>query len=65
MKRVLILRLSDALMSPTSVVLKLAQANRFDLAIATAQSLDVDMSEVFESLANQCLRISRDPDVLL
>ncbi|KAJ3536697.1 hypothetical protein NM688_g6802 [Phlebia brevispora] len=60
-----LLAASDVLLSPASVISKLAQANRFDFAIATAQSLNEDMSEIFERLTTQCLRLSRNPDVVL
>jgi hypothetical protein len=56
---------SDVLLSPASIVLRLGQANQFDMAMATARSLDVDMSELFAILTIQCLRLSRNPDTVL
>ncbi|KAJ7638443.1 nucleoporin Nup120/160-domain-containing protein [Roridomyces roridus] len=47
---------------PESIVLRLAQSNRFNLGMATASSLDVDMTDLFAHLATQCLRLSRNPD---
>ncbi|KAK0206120.1 nucleoporin Nup120/160-domain-containing protein [Desarmillaria ectypa] len=49
---------------PASIVLRLVQLNCFNLAMTTARSLDVDMSELFSRLTIQCLRLSRDPDSL-
>ena len=47
------------------IVLKLTQANRFDLAIATARTLEVDMTDIFTHLTSQCLRLSRDADAVM
>lgn len=55
----------ELLRSPSGVVSRLAQSNKFDLALATAQSLDVDMSELFAQLTMRCLRIARNPDTVL
>ncbi|KAG6813445.1 hypothetical protein H0H92_010779 [Tricholoma furcatifolium] len=48
-----------------SPVLRLAQANRFTLAMTTAQSLHVDMMEIFSHLTGQCLRLTRNPDTVI
>ncbi|KAI0698869.1 nucleoporin Nup120/160-domain-containing protein [Cytidiella melzeri] len=53
----------ELLRSPSTVVRKLAQLNKFDMAIDTAKSLDVDMSELFGLLTTQCLRLARNPDL--
>nr|GAT46227.1 predicted protein [Mycena chlorophos] len=50
---------------PESIVLRLAQAQQFNLAIATAQSLKVDMTELFAHLTAQCVRLSRDPNAVM
>ncbi|KAF7331760.1 hypothetical protein MKEN_00055900 [Mycena kentingensis (nom. inval.)] len=52
-------------MPPESIVLRLAQANKFSLAMATASSLKVDMSDLFAQLTTQCIRLSRDPDEVM
>ncbi|KAH9853874.1 nucleoporin Nup120/160-domain-containing protein [Lenzites betulinus] len=52
-------------LAPDSIVLKLAQSNRFDTALATARSLDVDMTDLFGHLAGRCLRLSRRPDAVM
>lgn len=57
--------LADLLLSPSSVVLRLAQSNRFNTAMATARSLDVDMSDLFGHLTGQCLRLSHSPDAVM
>ncbi|KAJ7283368.1 nucleoporin Nup120/160-domain-containing protein [Mycena rebaudengoi] len=49
---------------PTSIVLRLARSNRFNLAMATASSLEVDMTDLFAHLTTQCLRLSRNPDAI-
>lgn len=60
-----LLSAADVLLSPASIVLRLGQANQFDMAMATARSLDVDMSELFTTLTSQCLRLSRNPETVL
>lgn len=45
--------------------MRMAQSNRFNMAMATARSLDVDMTELFGHLTNQCLRLSRSPDTVM
>ncbi|KAJ7873395.1 nucleoporin Nup120/160-domain-containing protein [Mycena olivaceomarginata] len=50
---------------PESIVLRLAQSNRFSLAMATASSLSVDMTNVFAHLTTQCLRLSRNPNAVI
>ncbi|KAG0698850.1 nucleoporin Nup120/160-domain-containing protein [Suillus ampliporus] len=60
-----LLSAADVLLPPVSIVLRLGQANQFDMAMATARSLDVDMSELFSTLTSQCLRLSRNPDAVL
>lgn len=50
---------------PSSIVSRLAHAKRFNTALATARSLDVDMSDLFAHLADQCLRLSRNPDAVM
>ncbi|TFK87436.1 hypothetical protein K466DRAFT_663014 [Polyporus arcularius HHB13444] len=50
---------------PPSIVIRLAQANRFNTAMATARSLDVDMSDLFGHLTGRCLRLSRHPDSVM
>ena len=64
MQFILILRL-DLLLTPASIVLKLAQLDKFNAAIATAKSLDVDMSELFALLTTRCLRLARNPDTIM
>jgi nuclear pore complex protein Nup160 len=56
---------TEFLLSPTSIVLKLAQCNRFNTAMATARSLNIDMTDLFAHLTGQCLRISRNPDSIM
>lgn len=46
-------------------MLRLAQSNRFNLAMATASSLKVDMTDLFAHLTTQCLRLSRNPDSVM
>jgi len=50
---------------PESIVLRLAQSNRFSLAMATASSLKLDMTDLFAHLTTQCLRLSRNPDAVI
>lgn len=56
---------TTAILDGPAIVLSLSQANQFDTAIATAQSLKVDMTDLFSHLARQCLRLSRDPEMLM
>ncbi|KAF5387735.1 hypothetical protein D9615_000062 [Tricholomella constricta] len=55
----------EFLLPPPVIVLRLAQANRFSLAMATARSLKVDMTDLFSHLTGQCLRLSRNPDTVI
>ena len=56
---------ADFALPPPSIVVRLAQANRFNTAMATARSLDVDMSDLFGHLAGRCLRLSRNSDAVM
>ncbi|THU83924.1 hypothetical protein K435DRAFT_870799 [Dendrothele bispora CBS 962.96] len=56
---------NEFLLPPESIILRLAQANRFNLAMATARSLKVDMTDLFAHLTTQCLRLSQDPDAVI
>ncbi|TDL29800.1 hypothetical protein BD410DRAFT_817789 [Rickenella mellea] len=49
-------------MSPWVAVSKLTQAGLFDIAMATGRILEVDMTELFQRLAIQCLRLTAAPD---
>jgi hypothetical protein len=53
------------LLPPASIVLKLAQSNRFNTAMSTARSLNIDMTDLFAHLTSQCIRISRSPDSVM
>ncbi|CCM04030.1 uncharacterized protein FIBRA_06187 [Fibroporia radiculosa] len=53
------------LLSPSSIVSRLTQVNLFDMAMSTARSLDVDMTDLFGRLTTQCLRLSHNPDVVI
>ena len=50
---------------PSSIVLKLAQRGRFNTALSVARTMELDMSDIFAHLTNQCIRLSRDPDVVM
>jgi len=52
-------------LSPPSIVLRLAQMSRFNMAMATARSLDVDMVDLFGHLTTQCLRLSHHLDAVI
>ncbi|KAK1217352.1 hypothetical protein PQX77_019987 [Marasmius sp. AFHP31] len=60
-----LLAASEFLLPPSSIILRLAQANRFGTAMATARSLNVDMTDLFAHLTTQCLRLSHDPEVVV
>lgn len=51
----------EIISQPLSVVLKLAQLNLFDTALASGKALNVDMTDVFAHLTNQCLRFAHNP----
>ena len=55
----------DFALPPASLVLRLAQAGRFNTAMAAARSLDVDMSDLFSHLTTRCLRLSQNPDAVM
>ncbi|KAF9569446.1 hypothetical protein CPC08DRAFT_678255 [Agrocybe pediades] len=47
------------------IVMRLAQANQYNQAMATARSLKVDMTDVFIHLTRQCIRLFRNPGSVL
>ena len=47
------------------IILKLAQANRLNQAMAYARSLKIDMTDLFTHLTRQCLRLSRYPGAMV
>ncbi|THH12327.1 hypothetical protein EW145_g80 [Phellinidium pouzarii] len=53
------------LSTPWVTVSKLTQVGLYDLAMHTAKALSVDMSELFQRLALQCLRLSTTSDAIL
>lgn len=57
--------LSEYLLPPPIIVMRLAQASQYSQAMATARSLKVDMTDVFIHLTNQCIRLSRNPGSIL
>ncbi|THG99568.1 hypothetical protein EW026_g2819 [Hermanssonia centrifuga] len=63
-KTPMLLASADLLLSPDAVVLKLAHLSRFDMALSTARSLNVDLSDIFAHLTTQCLRLARNPDAV-
>lgn len=44
--------------------MRLVQSNRFNFAMTTARTLEVDMTDLFSHLTRQCLRLSRNPDTV-
>ncbi|KAF8914143.1 nucleoporin Nup120/160-domain-containing protein [Gymnopilus junonius] len=60
-----ILSSQEYLLPPALIVMRLAQVNQYNLAMATAQSLRVDMNDLFTLLTNQCIRLSKNPGSLL
>ncbi|KAF9481999.1 hypothetical protein BDN70DRAFT_875624 [Pholiota conissans] len=60
-----ILSSPEYLLPPSLIVMRLAKANQYDQAMATARSLKVDMTDVFIHLTNQCLRLTRNPGSVL
>ncbi|KAF9535022.1 nucleoporin Nup120/160-domain-containing protein [Crepidotus variabilis] len=55
----------EYLLPPSVIVMRLAQANQYNQAMSIAQSLKVDMTEIFILLTNQCIRLSRNPGAIL
>lgn len=53
---------SGFLSTHSAIVMRLAQLNKFNTAMSTARSLDVDMAELFVHLTTQCLKLSRHPN---
>ncbi|KAJ8523440.1 hypothetical protein ONZ45_g87 [Pleurotus djamor] len=60
-----LLSAGEFLLPPPAIVTRMAQANQFNTALATARSLDVDMSDLFSSLTRQCIRLDRRPESVL
>lgn len=55
----------DFLISPTLIVMRLAHANLYTQAMATARSLKIDMTDLFAHLTNQCVRLTREPNLVM
>lgn len=55
----------DFLISPTLIVMRLAHANLYTQAMATARSLKIDMTDLFSHLTNQCVRLTREPNLVM
>ncbi|KAH9482452.1 Nuclear pore complex protein Nup160 [Psilocybe cubensis] len=60
-----ILSSPEYLLPPALIVMRLAQANQYTQAMATARSLKVDMTDVFIHLTNQCIRLTTNPGSLI
>ncbi|KIJ26033.1 hypothetical protein M422DRAFT_236708 [Sphaerobolus stellatus SS14] len=54
-----LLATSQHFLTDAQIVSKYAQAGSYDYAMSAARSLDVDMTELFERLTLQCLRLAR------
>jgi nuclear pore complex protein Nup160 len=48
--------------TPEEVVGLLVQRNMFDLALSAASTMDVDMTDIFVSVATKCVELSRISD---
>ncbi|PPR02464.1 hypothetical protein CVT24_002013 [Panaeolus cyanescens] len=55
----------EFLLPPNVIIMRLAQANHYNQALAIARSLKLDMTDVFVHLTNQCIRLSRNPGAVL
>lgn len=55
----------EFLLPPASIVLRLALMNHFDHAMSAARTFKADMSDIFAHLTKQCLKLSRDPEIVL
>jgi nuclear pore complex protein Nup160 len=53
-----------AILTAETIVSRLAHSGRFRTAMSTATSLEVDMSDLFLSLTEQCLLLSREPSAV-
>ncbi|KAG6820164.1 hypothetical protein H0H93_004427 [Arthromyces matolae] len=60
-----ILSSPEFMLPPATIVLRLAHTNRFTLAMTTAKSLHVDMTDLFTHLTIQCLRLARNPNTTI
>jgi len=56
---------SQHFLDDAQIVSKYAQAGSYDYALSAARSLDVDMTEVFERLTIQCMRLARRGEAYL
>jgi len=57
--------LSEFLLTPAVIVMRLAHASQQNQAMAIARSLKVDMTDLFIHLTNQCVRLTRNPGSVL
>ncbi|KAF8574446.1 hypothetical protein K439DRAFT_1399027 [Ramaria rubella] len=60
-----LLAASQHFLSGPQIVSAYAQAGSYDYAMSAARSLDVDMTELFERLTVQCLRLTRRGEAAL
>lgn len=56
---------TEHFLSGPQIVSAYAQAGSYDYAMSAARSLGVDMTELFERLTIQCLRLTRRGDAIL
>lgn len=49
-------------MSPDEIVGMLVERNMFDVALSAASTMDVDMTNIFVSIAKKCVELSRISD---
>ncbi|KAI0030435.1 nucleoporin Nup120/160-domain-containing protein [Vararia minispora EC-137] len=56
---------ADTLLSPSGVVTRLSQGQRFNTALKTARTLALDMTEIFSNLTRECIRLARNPDPII
>jgi nuclear pore complex protein Nup160 len=56
---------AEFLLPPTVLVLRLTHHSLFSQALTVASSLKVDMTEIFQQLTTQCIRLSKNPQAVM
>lgn len=57
-----ITRVTELLLPPTLVVMRLTNMTLYEQALTTARALDTDMADIFTQLTTHCLRLTKNSD---
>lgn len=58
----LMLLVTELLLPPTLVVMRLTNMSLYEQALTTARALDSDMTDIFTQLTTHCFRLTKNSD---